>query len=248
MEKESLFRELLEQVKQTARLQKNCITEEQVEEIFEEMPLEKEQMAMVYEYLTSNHIAIGDEEKETLLDETDTSYLNMYLEELRELASVTDLEKQVITISAMAGDRDAKDKLIQLFLPQVLEIAKLYTGQGVFLEDLIGEGNVALTIGVEMLECLEAEAEAEGMLGRMIMEAMEEYISIYAAQKDAEKKALEKVNMIQEKAKELAEDLQRKVTVEELAAEMGESEEDILEIIRISAENIEYIEDNKYGN
>ena len=39
----------------------------------------------------------------------------------------------------MAGDADAKHRMIEIFLPQVAEIAKLYAGQGVFLEDLIGE-------------------------------------------------------------------------------------------------------------
>ena len=51
----------------------------------------------------------------------------------------------------MAGDADAKHRMIEIFLPQVAEIAKLYAGQGVFLEDLIGEGNVALTMAAEML-------------------------------------------------------------------------------------------------
>ena len=83
----------------------------------------------------------------------------------------------------MAGDADAKHRMIEIFLPQVAEIAKLYAGQGVFLEDLIGEGNVALTMAAEMLDCAQNAKEAEGTIASMIMEAMENYISENASEK-----------------------------------------------------------------
>ena len=51
----------------------------------------------------------------------------------------------------MAGESDAQQRLIHLYLPKVVDIARLYAGQGVFLEDLIGEGNVALHSAVEYL-------------------------------------------------------------------------------------------------
>ena len=60
-------------------------------------------------------------------------------------------EKEAVTISAMAGDRDAQKRLIEIYIPKVVEVAKLYAGQGVFVEDLIGEGNLAVTIGVTQL-------------------------------------------------------------------------------------------------
>ena len=125
---------------------------------------------------------------------------------------------------------------------KVVEIAKLYSGQGVFLEDLIGEGNVALTIGVTMLGCLEHAKEAEGMLGKMIMDAMEDYINENMAEEDKDKKVLSKVKKVARKAKELSEELRRKVTVEELSAETGMSENAIREAMQLSGYTIEEIE------
>ena len=98
-------------------------------------------------------------------------------------ADVTDGVKEAVLLSAMAGDADAKHRMIEIFLPQVAEIAKLYAGQGVFLEDLIGEGNVALTMAAEMLDCAQNAKEAEGTIASMIMEAMENYISENASEK-----------------------------------------------------------------
>ena len=108
-----------------------------------------------------------------------------------------------------------------MYLPKVVEIAKLYAGQGVFVEDLIGEGNVALSMGVTMLGCLEKKEEAEGMLMKMVMDAMEDFISDSMEETQKDNKVLKKVNQVAEKARELSEELRRKVTVEELCTETG---------------------------
>ena len=54
-------------------------------------------------------------------------------------------------MGAMAGDNAAKTKVLEMMLSDIVDLAKLYAGQGVYVEDLIGEGNVALSLGVEML-------------------------------------------------------------------------------------------------
>ena len=124
-------------------------------------------------------------------------------------------------------------------------MAKLYAGQGVLLEDLIGEGNVALTIGVTMLGCFENAKEAQGAIAKMIMDAMEELIVSYVAEDEVDRKIVERVNNISDKAQELSEALGRKVTKEELAEETEIDVEDIAEAIRLSGGQIEYLETEK---
>ena len=123
-----------------------------------------------------------------------------------------------------------------------MDIAKLYSGQGVLLEDLIGEGNVALATGVEMLGCLEEPDEVDGMLGKMIMDAMEDYIAENTEAKKVDMQIADKVNHISDLAKELAESLQRKITVEELAEETGIDAEEIIDVVKLSGNKIEYFE------
>ncbi len=84
-----------------------------------------------------------------------------------------------------------RSAFIEIYLPQVIEISKLYTGQGVYIEDLVGEGNLALAQGVTMLGCLEHAKEAEGMLMKMVMDAMEELIQEDLTEKDIVKKAID---------------------------------------------------------
>lgn len=240
---EVLFAKTLEQIRKQAKEQGNCIEREQVEQAFVSLSLSKEQLDLVFDYLEKHKIGIGEPvDPDEYLSEEEINYLEEYQKELALLEKVSEGEKEAITLSAMAGEAQAQKKLIHIYLPQVVEIAKLYSGQGVFLEDLIGEGNVALTIGVTMLGCLEHAKEAEGMLGKMIMDAMEDYINENMAEEDKDKKVLSKVKKVARKAKELSEELRRKVTVEELSAETGMSENAIREAMQLSGYTIEEIE------
>lgn len=245
MEKEQLlFAQTLEQLKETARLQENMLTSDQIQEAFEAMNLGEAQLALIHEYLQKNNIGIDEPgNADVNLTDEDVNYLNIYLDELKELPPVSDGEKRAIMMSAMAQDAAACNKLVEIFLPQVVEIAKLYAGQGALVEDLIGEGNVALASAAAMLECVESIDEVEGFLGKMIMDAMQDYIGEDSDNKSVDEQILEKVNGIHEKAKEMAEELLRKVTVAELAKEMEIDEEEIFEAIRLSANHMEYIEE-----
>lgn len=244
MNKELLFAQTLEKVKAIAKEQGNCISEEQVRDEFAVLEMSNEQLQMVFDYLVKHKVGINEPvNADDYLTDEERNYLQDYLDEIAQLPTYTDGEKEAIALSAMAGDLDAQGRLTEIYLPDVIEIAKLYAGQGVFLEDLIGEGNVALAVGVTMLGCLEKPAEVQGMLGKMIMDAMEEYIAENSENEKADRKVADKVNKVMEAARELAETLRRKVTVEELAEESKMSEKRIREAIRFSGNAIEYIED-----
>ena len=243
MNKELAFAKKLEEIRALAKEQGNVLSAEQVEEAFAEIEIEKEQLEPVYAYLKSKNIGIGEPvDLEENLSSEDKSYLDEYMESLQELPKYSDGEKRAYAMSAMAGDGEGKLNIINIFLPQVVDIAKLYSGQGALLEDLIGEGNVALATGVEMLGCLEEPDEVDGMLGKMIMDAMEDYIAENTEAKKVDMQIADKVNNISDQAKELAESLQRKITVEELAEETGIDAEEISEAIKLSGNKIEYFE------
>ncbi len=246
MNKELLFAQTLEKVRAIAKEQGNCISEEQVKQEFEALELNSDQLQLVFDYLVKHKVGINQPvNMDDYLTDEERNYLQDYLDELAALPQVSQGEKEAITLSAMAGDLDAQNRLTEIYLPDVVEIAKIYTGQGVLLEDLIGEGNVAVAVGCGMLGCLENAEEAQGMLVKMIMDAMEEYIAENASSEKADQKVVDKVNKVMEAAKELAEDFRRKVTVAELAAETKMSEAAIREAIKFTGNNIEYIEEEE---
>ena len=222
MKQEIEFARTLEEVRKKARAQQNFITKTEVEEAFSALSLSEQQMEMVFAYLRQNKIGVDEPaDVDAYLEEEERNYLDTYLDALQAIPKVTDGEREAITLSAMAGDADAVRRLTELLLPEVPQIAKLYTGQGVGLEDLIGEGNVALSLGVTMLGALEHADEAQGMLIRMMMDAMEECIETSAAEEKSDQKIADKVNRVADAANALREELRRAVTVEELMEESG---------------------------
>jgi RNA polymerase primary sigma factor len=243
------FANTLENLKETARLQENMLTSEQVREAFDEWNLNDEQIDLINNYFKNNKIGI-DEPGDTNgnLTEEDVNFLEMYLNDLKELPPVSDGEKRAVMMSALAGDNDAKAKLVEIFLPQVVEISKLYAGQGALVEDLIGEGNVAVASAVTMLDCVDGIDEVDGFIAKMIMDAMEEYIGDDTENRQADENVLEKVNLINDKAHELYECFMRKVTVKEVADELKISEDEVIEAIKFSVNHIEYIDYNEGDN
>ena len=101
---------------------------------------------------------------------------------------------------------------------------------------------MALAVGVDMLGSLEKPSQAQGMLVKYVMDAMEEFIQEHAAREKADKGVADKVNRVADKARELAEELRRKVTPGELGQETGMSVKAIRDAMRMSGFQIEDIE------
>lgn len=244
MKQEVLFAQTLEKVRALAREQGNCVSEEQVQEAFLELNLTNDQLQLVYDYLVKHKVGIGQPvNPDDYLSDEERDYLRDYLDEIAQLPKYTEGQIEAFTISAMAGDINAQNKLTEVYLDEVVEISRLYAGQGVFLEDLIGEGNVALAFGVGMLGSLEHHSEAKGMLAKMVMDAMEEYIAENVSNEEADRKVENRVNKVADAAKALSEELRRKVTVSELAKETKMSEAKIREAMRMSGFQIEDLTD-----
>lgn len=239
---EEEFRKQLLALITMARRQGMSVSDEQVKAAFPGMELTQSKLELIYEYLKNSKITVGDTpDYDELLTAEDRNYLDDYKRELADLPRYSKREQEQIVIEAFGGNRLAKEKLLQIFLPQVVEISKLYTGQGVFVEDLIGEGNVALATAMEMFDCIEKPDEMEGFLTKMIMDAMEQMIEAELFESQQDQEVVDKVNRIAQAAKELAQDLRRPVSVSELAGETEFTEEEIREVLAVTGYKIEDI-------
>jgi len=250
MSREVLFAQSLERVRRTAREQGNSIRGEQVREEFSGLELKEEQLQMVFDYLEKHGVGVDGpgSVQEDALSEQERDYLQDYLDEIARLPVYSEEELAAYSRLAVAGDAKAQKCLAESFLSEVVDIAKLYTGQGVYLEDLIGEGNVALAVGTGMLEGMEGgPAEVRGKLAGMVMDAMEELIRENTANERTDQTVAERVNLVADRARDMAEELRRKVTPRELAQETGLSLGAIQDALRMSGfkiEDIEYAEDS----
>ena len=240
---EELFRTQLLDLIKTAKKQGMCVTKEQVEEAFPNMELDQGKLDLIYDYLKNSKITIGEEaDLDNLLTKEDKNYLAQYLEEISEFPAFNDTEVKEICKGAFRGDKEAKDKLFLHMLPKVVEISRLYAGQGVLLEDLIGEGNVALTMGMEMLAIEDGPEVLESALAKSVVDALEEAVAGETDIKEQDDKVVKRINLIAQAAEELAKELCREVTIKELAAETDFTEEEIAEAMELTGYKIDYME------
>ena len=197
MSEREILIEKLEKAVTYARKHKNTIAEENFCSIMGDLVKEPAKRGLIEAYLKEKHIRVilPQEEKEEeivfdmSLDDEDRRAIDFYYEELKNLPYLTDREKERITAAALEGEQEAQTKLINIFLPQVVELARMYTGHDIPLEDLIGEGNIALMIGVTMLESVESAEEVEGFLGKVIIDSLEKLVT----DEDAEEKLIIKL-------------------------------------------------------
>jgi len=243
MNREVEFAKKIEEIRELARIQDGVLSKGQIKEAFAQIGLKEEDLGPVYDYLKSKRIGVDEKvDLDEFLTEEETDYLNMYLESLKELPQYSDGEKRALYMGAMAGEQIAKEKVIEMMLTDVVDMAKLYTGQGILVEDLIGEGNVALSIAVEMLGALEEPDEVPSTLASAIMNAMEEAIGLESDEKKIDDKLIDRVNKVAKEAHELAQALGRKVTIDELVAEGKVSAKEATDAVRLTGQKIEDID------
>ncbi len=82
----------------------------------------------------------------------DENILSMYLKEINKIPLLTREEEERYARAAAAGDKQAKDKLVQANLRFVVNVAKKYQNQGLPLSDLISEGNIGLMNAIERFD------------------------------------------------------------------------------------------------
>lgn len=75
--------------------------------------------------------------------------LETYLREINETALLDANEEQELAIAIGNGDVRARDRMVRANLRLVVNIARVYTGKGLSLQDLIEEGNLGLLRAVE---------------------------------------------------------------------------------------------------
>ena len=237
--KQVLFLKKLGDAASRAAENGNTITEEELKDFFADLELNDAQMTQVREFLKSKGVGIGEALPiEEVITEEEMNHLREYEEMIDSIEIPSENIMDAIKLSAMAGERDAQRKLTEYSLKKVVDIARLYAGQGVYMEDLIGAGNEVLLIAVTQLAPLDKPDEVDGYLGRRIMDAMEDVIAANLDEKAAEKAVEERVNLVADRAKELAQELGRKVSVMELASEYDMDPEDIREAVRLSGNAI----------
>ncbi|MBO4337863.1 MAG: hypothetical protein J5842_07290 [Lachnospiraceae bacterium] len=253
------FKKGLDKALNTARTNGNCLTEQQVREIFGDVYEDEKHKEILMAYFKSKNISIlapgqsvPDAEYEKNItdqfsfDPGDKRYLDGYLDGLEKIDRLGDAEMTALILRCMDNDMEAKGLLLEQYLSKAADLAKTYTGQGMFMEDLIGQANLALTEAVMEIEnhidpegtVEELLSDVDGYLGTRMMDAIEYMIDEERGMVDADNEMAGKINLVADSARELSEDLGRKVSIRELSENTSLSEEEIRTAVRILGKGI----------
>jgi len=249
MENRAEFLKKLSELVVLAKGQGDRITIEETTAYFSDEDLTEEQMELVFDYLLSQkvvvkgYIKMTDEEEKTIVyTEEETAYLDEYMADLQAFSNEKDGERRKLFARLLSGDGNAKERLTQIYLKEVVEIAKEMYHPEIFLGDMIQEGNLGLVIALDMLEDVQsAETTIQNQIRQSIQMLIEEHTEVHRR----DKKMVEQVTALDEGIKALTEELGRKVTIDELALYMGMSEEEISDVLRLMGEENEESEETE---
>ncbi len=218
------------------------ITIEEVKSYFDGMDLTEEQLELVFDYLLAQKVVVKgylkmqEEKEEVSYTKEEEEYLREYLADLKAFKKPEEGEKEALILQILQGDTKAKTRLTEIYLPEVVEIAKEFYHPEIFLGDLIQEGNVGLILGLDMLtDAVSAQDTIVMQIRQSIHMLTEEQDELSSR----DKKMVEKVSALDEAIKTLTEELGRKVSLEELAVYVGLTEDEIEDILRLTGEEAE---------
>ena len=245
MTQEEFLRNLVK-LRAEAKRQRGQITKEQVDRFFIGSDITPEQLSYVYDYFNNLRgvklvTELSESKPAKKMESVSKNGRPVYTRESPEDGQKRRIARIREILEAPKDTPDIIELFSEMYMDEVEDIARLYEGQGVPRDDLIGEGNVAVVIASRSLELCETPEEVEALVVRMVMNAMENVIIDESAWGDEALQILKRVNEVNDRAKELSEDLNRRVTVEEIALELDTSPEHIQDIMKLTGDQIEYI-------
>ena len=163
--------------------------------------------------------------------------VRMYLKEIGKVPLLTADEEIALAKRMEEGDEEAKRKLAEANLRLVVSIAKRYVGRGMLFLDLIQEGNLGLIKAVEKFDYRKGY-KFSTYATWWIRQAITRAIADQARTIRIPVHMVETINKLIRVSRQLLQEYGREPQPEEIAREMGISEEKVREIIKIAQEPV----------
>ena len=242
-------RELIE-----AGKQKGALTIKEINEQFADCEMEPDQFDKILDTLSELNIEII---KENTVSEADPAPVpddrlddltppegisiddpvRMYLKEIGKVPLLTADEEIELAKRMEEGDVDAKHRLCEANLRLVVSIAKRYVGRGMLFLDLIQEGNLGLIKAVDKFDYRKGY-KFSTYATWWIRQAITRAIADQARTIRIPVHMVETINKLIRVSRQLLQEYGREPLPEEIAEEMGISEDKVREIIKIAQEPV----------
>ena len=232
---------------------KGVLTYKEVMDTLDELELDSEQIERIYDRFEALNIDVVEEmeipdditsdisELESDLGSTEGVAIDdpvrMYLKEIGKVPLLSAAEEIEIAKRMADGDQDAKKQLAEANLRLVVSVAKRYVGRGMLFLDLIQEGNLGLIKAVEKFDYRKGY-KFSNYATWLILQAITRAIADQARTIRIPVHMVETINKLIRVNRQLLQEYGREPRPDEIAREMGISEEKVREIIKVAQEPV----------
>lgn len=232
---------------------KGVLTYQEVMDTLSELELNSEQIERLYDRFEALNIDVVEEievpedigeeiaEIESVTTGTEGVAINdpvrMYLKEIGKVPLLSANEEIEIAKRMADGDQEAKRQLAEANLRLVVSVAKRYVGRGMLFLDLIQEGNLGLIKAVEKFDYRKGY-KFSTYATWWIRQAITRAIADQARTIRIPVHMVETINKLIRVNRQLLQEYGREPRPDEIAAEMGISEEKVREIIKVAQEPV----------
>ncbi|MCI6967533.1 RNA polymerase sigma factor RpoD [bacterium] len=232
---------------------KGVLTYQEVMDTLSELELNSEQIERLYDRFETLNIDVVEEievaeDISEDLAEIDAGVsgtegvaiddpVRMYLKEIGKVPLLSANEEIEIAKRMADGDQEAKRQLAEANLRLVVSVAKRYVGRGMLFLDLIQEGNLGLIKAVEKFDYRKGY-KFSTYATWWIRQAITRAIADQARTIRIPVHMVETINKLIRVNRQLLQEYGREPRPEEIAAEMGISEEKVREIIKVAQEPV----------
>ena len=251
------FQEKLEQLMELAAKQEKNLNNEQILEIFGLNQLSPQQLQSLYEYLRIQGIRIQgadlapmdigkaldpqeeqeEEKKPVILEAEDEQCLKEYEEMLRQFPSEKEGEREALLLQAVTDVAGVQERLAQLYLKEILQYARKLWRQGIYIGDLIQEGNLGLIKAVEKFDYRKGY-KFSTYATWWIRQAITRAIADQAKTIRVPVHMVETINKVVRARRTLTQELGREPSNKEIAEMLGEDEDRVTEIMSFSQDPV----------
>ena len=232
---------------------KGVLTYKEVMDTLDELDLDTEQIERIYDKFEAlnidvvEDIDIADDITEDLAEIESVvtpdegvaidDPVRMYLKEIGKVPLLNATEEIEIAQRMADGDQNAKRQLAEANLRLVVSVAKRYVGRGMLFLDLIQEGNLGLIKAVEKFDYRKGY-KFSTYATWWIRQAITRAIADQARTIRIPVHMVETINKLIRVNRQLLQEYGREPRPDEIAREMGISEEKVREIIKVAQEPV----------
>lgn len=232
---------------------KGSITYDEFEDALEGENLSPEQIDMAYDKMEGANIDVIEEIDPEELASEDISEVDpkiaaaegitvddpvrMYLKEIGRIPLLSHEQELELATRMAEGDEDAKHRLAEANLRLVVSVAKRYVGRGMQFLDLIQEGNLGLIKAVDKFDYRKG-FKFSTYSTWWIRQAITRAIADQARTIRIPVHMVETINKLVRVNRQLLQELGREPRHEEIAKQMGITEDKVREIIKIAQDPV----------